>query len=375
MVTFMLIQTVIGILAGLYIFFYSRRILRFWGMGKTRRAKALANIISVAAGLMVFQLMGNLWGIYPVIILHIIIPSLGFDLLAGIISLGAKIINKQVPDKVSAIYRCGLIPMLIAVSLIAYGTKNMESYVETDYTLTTDKSIDDYTIVVISDTHYDTVQDPKLLEDAVEKINRKHPDLVILDGDIVEERTSNESMHRVFSLLGGIQSTYGTYYIYGNHDKQTYTDSPSYTETELAKTIEKNGIRILKDSYAEIGDDLILVGRDDAKWGNTSGRAEISTIVKDVDKGKYIVVADHQPIEVELEEQAGVDLLVSGHTHAGQIWPIGLINEWLGTYNYGQYQKGNLTVLVTSGFTGWGYPIRTQKHCEYVCVHIEKKEG
>ena len=66
--------------------------------------------------------------------------------------------------------------------------------------------------------------------------------------------------------------------------------------------------------------------------------------------------------------------MLSGHTHAGQIWPVGLITSLFdkGTINYGQRQVGNLDVIVSSGMAGWGYPVRTGKHCEYVVVHIRK---
>ncbi|MDO4299400.1 MAG: metallophosphoesterase [Lachnospiraceae bacterium] len=248
----------------------------------------------------------------------------------------------------------------------------MTQVIKTEYQIVTDKNVGNYKLVLITDTHYDTIQDTNVLKQKIAEINQESPDLVILGGDIVEEDTSKKAMEEVFQVLGGLESTYGIYYVYGNHDRQPYTEHRSYTDQELEDAISGNGITILADSYQEINEDLILAGREDAKWGNHSGRASVEELLADVDREKYIIVADHQPIEAKENDAQGVDLELSGHTHAGQIWPIGIISELTGILNYGKYQQGNCQIIVSSGFTGWGYPVRTQEHCEYVVIHINK---
>ena len=64
---------------------------------------------------------------------------------------------------------------------------------------------------------------------------------------------------------------------------------------------------------------------------------------------------------------------LSGHTHAGQLWPVGVLSELTGVLNYGEYQEENCKVIVSSGFTGWGYPIRTEEHCEYVLINVTSR--
>ncbi len=82
-------------------------------------------------------------------------------------------------------------------------------------------------------------------------------------------------------------------------------------------------------------------------------------------------MADHQPIESEENDAQGVDLQLSGHTHAGQIWPTGVLSELLGALNYGQYRTGGCDVIVSSGIAGWAYAMRTGEHCEYVVVDLK----
>ena len=76
--------------------------------------------------------------------------------------------------------------------------------------------------------------------------------------------------------------------------------------------------------------------------------------------------------EYKKAENTGCDMILSGHTHAGQIWPVGLFVSLFhfDELNYGEQKQGNLDAIVTSGIAGWGYPIRTEKHSEYVVVNL-----
>jgi hypothetical protein len=246
----------------------------------------------------------------------------------------------------------------------------MNHIVKTQYQIQTEKNIGNYKVVMITDIHYATIQDTEILKNTISEINEENPDIVVFGGDIVEEGTTKEKMQEVFQVLGSIKSKYGLFYVYGNHDTQPYTQDKCYTKDELKSAILENNITILDDEYIEINEELVLVGRGDAALGNMSQRASTEELLEGVDKTKYRIVADHQPIEAAENAAQGVDLQISGHTHAGQIWPIGYFTEWLGGLNYGQYQEGNCNIIVTSGFTGWGYSFRTQEHCEYVVVEI-----
>ena len=347
-----------------YLYFYLRGMLTFFQIlpqGKASSILPLLLAILIVLGFRKFWNLGNL------ALVHLIFISLLVTILARI----GMAIFKPGPDSLFVMaYSSRLLPILLTAVIMAYGIHNMNHVIRTDYQLHSAKLSRDYKIALIADTHYGTIQDGKLLKDKVAEINAQKPDLVVLAGDIVEEGTSNEAMHEVFEILGNLRSTYGTFYIFGNHDPQNYTEDPSFTVKELVKVIRSNGITVLQDQWKELGQDLVLAGRKDAGWNNSDKRLSSVELLDDLDKGRYVIVADHQPLESRENAMQGADLQLSGHTHAGQIFPIGVINTLRGDLNYGDFQFDGLTTIVTSGFTGWGYSFRTQKHCEYVMVDL-----
>ena len=182
-------------------------------------------------------------------------------------------------------------------------------------------------------------------------------------------------MNEVFKELGQINSTYRTYYVFGNHDTQpASTDyengNRTFSDEELNKTITGNGINILNDEKTEINDHIVLVGRSNAKWKNSADRIDICRILNESDLSKYVVVLDHQPVECEENSQQGVDLQISSHTHGGQLFPIGILEQLTGHLIYGEYHFGNMEQIVSSGLTGWGWPMRNEAKCEYVLINI-----
>ena len=368
---YIIIMLVIVLAAGIYIFFRLRRLLEFYGADtSSKRIKAVNIILAVIPALFCMVLFSNT----AVIILHITAAFMLFDIIAYAAS---KICGKKQKGRVQAALswfsQSGILPLLTALAIIVYGYYNMNNIRAAEYIINTDKITSSYRILFLSDIHYGTVQNKKVLQDKISVINSHQPDIVILGGDITEEGTSKEEMQEVFKLLGGLENRYGIYYVYGNHDRQPYTTHRTYTDEELVQAISQNGITVLEDSYIEIEQDLILAGRADATMGRTSDRLPPGEILKGADKDKYIIMADHQPVEAAENNKNNVGLELSGHTHGGQIWPAGLFSGIAGVLNYGEYKEGNCKVIVSSGVAGWTYSMRTGKHCEYVVVDINGK--
>lgn len=306
-----------------------------------------------------------------IILLHFTVFLLVVDGAAWVVRKIRK--NKELSPLWNKIYRSGVIAMILTALLCGYGHYNIYQVVQTDYTVTTQKEIrpEGYRLVLLSDLHYGISLDGAELQAVVDRINETQPDAVILDGDLVDESTTLEGMQEAFRVLGHLQSTYGTYYVYGNHDQNNYASAPNYTREQLAATIRENGITILEDESVTLGSDLTLIGRADRGDG-TFQREEISELTESLDPDQEWILLDHQPADYEKAQQAGCDMILSGHTHAGQIWPAGLFATLFhfDELNYGEKDVGNLHAIVTSGIAGWGYPMRTERHSEYVVIQL-----
>lgn len=301
----------------------------------------------------------SLFSSYGILLLH-------FWVLSMITELVLKL-TKKAGIHIAETKLWVLAPTVITCAFAIWGFYNMAHPVQTNYTLETSKPIrpEGWRIALITDTHYDTIQDPIHLQNAIGQINAQHPDLVILGGDIVEEGTSKERMVEAFQVLSQLDAP--TYYIYGNHDQQNYSGTPAYTHRELEEAIADAGITILEDSEATVKSDLLIYGRVDPSMGYRDSMPNLS------DPNRYVIIADHQPNHWKENAAAGGDLQLSGHTHAGQIWPIGYFLELAGGLSYGCYDRDGITSIVSSGFAGWGFTLRTSQRCEYVVVDVVPK--
>lgn len=243
---------------------------------------------------------------------------------------------------------------------------NANKIYEKDYFVETDKLDDSYDILFISDCHYGYTQNKSVLKDTIEYINSAlDVDVVILGGDITDFRTSKDSMLEAFEMLGSIKSKYGVYFVYGNHDRQDDANVRKYSYEELEDCLEINDITVLNDDYIDINN-MRMIGREDVvKFGDS--RKSVGDMIS---PSMFNIVVDHQPIECDKNASYGVDLQLSGHTHAGQIFPISLC-MWLNKMPiYGEYIYDNMKLIVSSG-AGTGFaPIRTEEHCEYMLIHI-----
>ena len=313
----------------------------------------------------------RIYGTWFIVLLHLAAFLLITD---GIVLILKKVMKrKEWSKRCEKIYRSGVIAVILTAIVIGYGRYNIFQIVRTEYTLQAQKSIqsEGYRLILLSDLHYGVSMNDEQLQKVADRISEENPDIVVLDGDIVDENTTLIQMESAFQILGTIDSKYGIYYTYGNHDKNNYSTKPNYTVDQLAETINENNIQILEDDTAVINGEVVLIGRADRGDGN-GDRQTIFDLTSKLDESQEWIVLDHQPSDYENVKEAGCDIILSGHTHAGQIWPAGLLASafHFDELNYGAIQNGNLNAIVTSGIAGWGYPIRTEKHSEYVVLNI-----
>lgn len=365
---YLIFGIIFGIIIGLYALF---RV--YFAMNDSKLSKNKKIIISSIIAIIAFVNMLNIWSNAAVFTFYLFLASL----LADVIRLIWKYLLKDKSFKiVPRLHKKGILAFIFFAIIVIHGFYGMNHTDVTEYNLTTDKiDNESYSILFISDVHYDTIQNPKVVNESISKINELKPDIVVLGGDIVDERTPKDSMNEVFKEFGSINSTYGVYYVYGNHDRQPYVQdyingTRTYTDKELDQAITSSGIKILNDKKVIIDDNIVLVGREDAGWNHDFKRANVSDMLDESDYSKYIVVLDHQPIRKDEDLGNGIDLQISGHTHAGQVFPFKFFDELIDIYTYGLYMHHSMVQIVSSGLAGWGWPMRNEEKCEYVLVNI-----
>ncbi|MBQ7097515.1 MAG: metallophosphoesterase [Clostridia bacterium] len=303
--------------------------------------------------------------------LGIFIFFLVFFLLADcILLLGkfARLIPSPLPEKVR-LYS-GLAVVLVVGFLTVYGIYNAKqiSFVSYDIPLEENRLDGEMNVVLISDLHLGALGSESKLINAVEKINELKPDMVCIAGDIFDnDFYAVKNPEKAAEALKGIRTRYGVFACLGNHDAGTTVD-------EMLSFLEQSNVKILLDEYTVIDNRLILVGRVDGDPIGGFPEAERKTadyVLADVDKNLPVLVMDHNPSNID-EYGNEVDLIVSGHTHKGQIFPGNLITNMIYTVDYGHYRKNSDSphVVVTSGLGTWGMPMRVGTKSEIVSIKL-----
>lgn len=271
--------------------------------------------------------------------------------------------RKKEEKKGSRAVILGIIVLLYAL----YGTVNSQTIREDHLSFVSEKLKEKHEFVFLSDLHYGSSQTKASFEKAVDKIRDLNPEFVILGGDIVDENTEKDEMEWVFEETGTLNMP--VYFIYGNHDRQergSYIGGQKYTEEELAQAITDNGIIILQDEYLQITEDIVLFGREDVSH-------DTRTLLNDLperQQDKYIIWTDHTPYQNEEILTAGADLQLSGHTHAGQIFPIRYLYTLAGLNVVYTYRFDDTDLYVSPGIGNWYYPFRNETHCSYAVIDL-----
>lgn len=269
-----------------------------------------------------------------------------------------------------------LIITVIYMSVAAFLCFNVS---EKQYSIPTAKEIGTLRIVLLSDAHVGTTFSGKELETYVGRINEYEPDIVVITGDFVDESTTREDMIDACAALGKLDTEYGTYLVFGNHDlsyrRADDGSGRSFADEELYSHLENNSVIVLEDEIVSPDDRFCIVGRRDRSADSfaDAGRADMMTLTADLDTNKYIIVLDHQPGDYEAQAASPADLVLSGHTHGGQFFPLNFLGELMGAtdFTYGHLRRDDTDFIVSSGIGDWALWFRTGCSSEFVIIDIE----
>jgi len=242
------------------------------------------------------------------------------------------------------------------------------------------------TVVQLSDLHLGSVYGRGFLGRVVETVKALEPEAVLITGDLFNGSCSDFDGFKEW--LDALRAPRGVFFVTGNHEGYAGLEAP------LA-VLRQTRIRVLDDECAEV-DGLQLVGVS-FPWFSRKRRSlspfasggcyrperpSILLYHTPTDVGESFGDRNTQQVRSYFAPQtrfsfaagAGVDLQLSGHTHAGQMFPFGILTRvlWNG-FDRGLHRIDGLTLYVSTGTGTWGPPVRTGSRSEIVAITLRKR--
>ena len=330
-------KALIGAAVILWIFFYLGRVIGHGGTG------ILAQVL---------EFVGMTW---MAVLFLTFVPLFAID----IITLFGLLLPRWASSLRAGAFWVGLILSLIAL------IQGMRSPVFEKYDVNIaglPESLDGTVLIALSDMHLGSQLGEKWLSARIAQVSAQRPDLVVLLGDIFEGHGVPDS--QVIAAFKQLSAPMGVWAVTGNHE---------FHGGGAMSLFEKLNFRILRNTWTEVKPGLVLAGVDDLTGRRRRGLAgnPIAQTLAGAPAGAVILLS-HTPWEAERAGQLGVDLMLSGHTHGGQIWPFDYLVRRRYPLLEGRYEVGGTTVIVSRGAGTWGPRMRLWSPGEILHVTLRR---
>ncbi len=268
----------------------------------------------------------------------------------------------------------GAVAVIVAVCALIAGWYQDHHVWQTEYVIKSEKNVSPLKIAFFADSHIGTTFNGREFAAHMDKIQAAQPDAVFIVGDFVDDSTTREDMQAAARALKNLKTPYGVYFVFGNHDKGYYGPAwRGFSAAELVGELKKSDVVVLQDDVVALNEHFDLIGRKDSSENQRGGkRKPMNELTAGLDKNKFSIVLDHQPNDYKAQQESEVDLVLSGHTHGGQLWPLNRVGEWIGANDktYGLEQRDKTNFIVTSGISDWSIKFKTGTMSEFVVVNI-----
>lgn len=235
----------------------------------------------------------------------------------------------------------GIVVLVLLALLLARGVVNAERVYVRRLGLTTDKLRAPLRLVQVSDLHIGS-RAPAFLRRVVARVNGLQPDLVLITGDLVD-------MHGItdadLAPLAGL--TAPAFFCIGNHERYVGCDP-------VCARIAAQRVTVLRDA-AVVHGSLQIIGIDDDPARDTVAD-RLARLA--LDAGRLRVLLYHRPDGLEDASAHGIDLMLCGHTHNGQIVPFNWVVRHQFVRMCGCFRHGATTLYVSPGTGTWGPLLR-----------------
>jgi uncharacterized protein len=220
----------------------------------------------------------------------------------------------------------------------------------------------------LTDLHLGRLVSIEQIKRWVNATNVEAPDVVCITGDIVDHALPLERLDQLALELGRLRARFGVYACLGNHDYWYNTQDDSVWG--LVRRLEGAGVRVLVNAGVQLREDFWLGGLDDL-WRS---RPDLGDTVGDIAGSSAAVLMSHNP-DVLVRSLPGVDLVISGHTHGGQVRIPGLPTLFSVSHYGERFQRGFIEGttrgFVSKGLGVGGVPLRVFCPAELVILNLQ----
>lgn len=339
-------------------------IARALGRGKASFKSTLAAFVGL--GLLCWLGAMALDSVNMVICLFVV--AVCFALCHGVFAVLRLVTKRTFSPKVKT-----LIALILAAIYLSVGLYQDYHVTPVFYQITSDKIAKPVRILLFADSHIGTTFDAAGFARHVESMKSYAPDIVAIVGDFVDDGTNRSEMLKSAQALRAFAPV-PVYFVFGNHDKGYYNPAVrGFTGADLIDALQQNNVIVLQDEVKPALDAIYIIGRNDASEKYRGGhRAPMTELAQNLPLNALSVVLDHQPNDYKAQANAQVDLVLSGHTHGGQLSPLNKVGEWIGANDktYGIEKRGKTNFIVTSGLSDWAIKFKTGTQSEFVIIDI-----
>jgi hypothetical protein len=228
-------------------------------------------------------------------------------------------------------------------------------------------ALDGTVVIGLSGLHLGSLLSTPWLAARVRQIQAERPDVVVSIGDVFEGPTAPEP--DLIAELRGLSAPLGVWGVLGNHELHA-------ASKDNAISFDATGIRLLRNAWVELRPGLVMVGVDDATVHEGGGEAASPLKMALAHRpGGAVLLLSHTPLSSDAIAGSGVDLMLSGHTHGGQIWPFGYLVKQRFPLFDGRYDLGGSTAIVSRGAGTWGPRMRLWRPAEILRVSLRSGIG
>ena len=223
-----------------------------------------------------------------------------------------------------------------------------------------------YKIVQLSDIHIGGLIDKEFIANLVKRVNNLNPDVVVITGDLVD--TNLEFAKEALDEFKNLKSKYGNYFIAGNHEYfHNVTNIIKYVNTLNIKTLENENVYIGEEDKGFNLDGVY----DVMGYRVNAYEPDLKKALNGSLTNNPTILLAHQPKFIEEIKNENVDLVLSGHTHGGQIFPFNYLVKLQQPYVKGLHQHNEKTQIYVNKGTGfWGPPMRLGASSEITLLKL-----